>query len=279
MSTLSRSPRDLFFLLILVILAGVPSRAHAQTTRVGAIRGVVVIDDSSRAPIPLADVYIGALARFARTDSAGRFFIGDLPNGSYEVRTRRLGFEPVLKSLAVNAADTVDYELALTPLAQLVSQVDIVAPAVPVKPAVTPEERNRRSSMGRFVTFEELEKMGDRRLSEVLYRLSGLRIVNGRRGQAWVAVTGTRGGSSSTPLSSYDLQNGADGSACYSSIVVDKQQFYGGRPQEALFDINRIGSYMVEELEWFANNSFVPVQYSSFGTTCGLLIIRLRQDG
>ncbi len=264
--------------LLLTLVAGAtPGALAAQAARVGALRGVVVIDDSSRAPIPLADVYIGAIARFARTDSAGRFFIGDLPNGSYEVRTRRLGFEPKLKSLAVNAADTVEYELALTPLAQLVSQVDIVAPAVPVKPTLTPEERNRRASMGRFITWEEFEKMGDRRLGEVLYRLPGLRIVNGRRGQAWVAVSG-RGNMSQTPLSTYDLQNGADASMCYASIIVDQQPVYSARINEILFDVNRIGSYMVEEVEWFNSSSMVPAQYQSFGATCGLLIIRLRKD-
>jgi hypothetical protein len=274
------TPLHAFTLLLAAtsVVAGAPSDVRAQAPRIGALRGVVVIDDSTRAPIPLADVYIGAIARFARTDSAGRFFIGDLPNGSYEVRTRRLGFEPVLKSLSVNAADTVDYELALTPLPQLVSQVDIVAPAVPVKPAMTPEERNRRSSMGRFITFEELEKMGDRRLSEILYRLSGIRIVHGRRGQAWVAITGTRGGASKTPLNSYDLQNGADANLCYASIVIDRNPVYSGRPQETLFDVDRIGSYMVEEIEWFNSSSMIPVQYQSFGTTCGLLIVRLRED-
>jgi hypothetical protein len=107
-----------------------------------------------------------------------------------------------------------------------------------------------------------------------------LQIIRGQRGQAWVAVTGTRGGRNggSSSISTFDMQQGADGNACYSSIAIDRNTIYAGRMNEVLFDVDRIGAYMVEELEWFNSNAMVPVQYQSFGTTCGLLIIRLRED-
>ena len=262
--------RRLLTAIALSICVAVPALrpAGAQQSRVGALRGVVVIDDSSRAPIPLADVYIAAYARFARTDAEGRFFIGDLPNGSYELRTRRLGFEPSTRSLSVNAADTVEYELALTPLAQLVSQVDVVAPPVPVTPTLTPEERHRRSSMGRFITREELEGQEDRRLSDILQRLPGLRIVRGNRAAAWVASSGFRGASSSG--------SGGDADACFSNIVIDRQVVYAARPNDYPFDVDRVGAYMVEEIEWYSSNSMAPVEYSSFGRNCGTLVLRLR---
>ena len=269
MSTTRRPIAAIALLLCAILLARTP--AAAQQPRIGALRGVVVIDDSSRVPIPLADVYIAAFARFARTDTEGRFFIGDLPDGTYELRTRRLGFEPTVRSLTVNAADTVEYELALTPLAQLVSQVDVVALPVPVTPTLTPEERNRRASMGRFITREDLEGQDDRRLSEILQRLSGLRIIRGGRGGAWVAASGFRGASSAGSPGA-----GSDADACFSTIVIDRQVIYAGRPNDYLFDIDRIGAYMVEEIEWFSSNSMTPVEYSSFGRNCGTLILRLR---
>lgn len=254
--------------LSLALTTSALASAGAQPTRIGALRGVVVIDDSSRAPVPLADVYIAASARFARTDAEGRFFIGDLPNGSYELRIRRLGFEPVTRALSVNAADTVEYELPLTPLAQLVAEVEVVAPAVPVTPTLTPEERRRRSSMGRFITRGELEGQDDARLSDILQRLPGLRIVRGGRGAAWVASSSLRG--ASTPGS------GGESGACYSNIVIDRQVVYAARPNDYLFDVDRVGADMVEEIEWYASNSTVPVEYSSFGRNCGTLVLRLR---
>src|SRR5581483_8180571 len=73
----------LFFLLCSA------SAALAQTPN-GTIKGTVL--DAQGAPVADADVYAPPSKVRARTDSAGRFVLANLPPDFYYVRIRHIGF-------------------------------------------------------------------------------------------------------------------------------------------------------------------------------------------
>ena len=103
----------LFAALLAALLAAVllPIAAHAQPA---VVRGTV--RDSAARPIGMAEVIVDDSLR-ARTDSAGRFALTNLPAGETELTVRRVGFAPlsIPLQLAVGRTRTLAIELAATP--------------------------------------------------------------------------------------------------------------------------------------------------------------------
>lgn len=85
-------------LLVLLALAAAPARAAAQ--RPGAIAGRVT--DDAGAPVAAATISLASadssIARLDVTGVDGRFRIGLLPPGRYQVTIRRLGFRPLVRA-------------------------------------------------------------------------------------------------------------------------------------------------------------------------------------
>ncbi len=265
----------------LIALPLVPRSSAAQESQTlpprGAIVGVIV-DDSSRAPLAQVEVYIAAAGRFTRTDSSGRFIFGDLPKGTYDLRARRLGYEPLTKSLALTPADTVEYELGMVAAPQLITQVDVRAPSDLTDPKLADIERKKRSGIGRYLSREDIQKYDDRMLSDILMRLMSLRLIRGNRSDmVWVASSrGSGGGGNGATLTQEDQRNGADPRACYSAIYIDRGAVYQGRYGEMLFNINRVPTSVVESIEWYSSPMELPIEYNTFGPTCGALVIKTR---
>ncbi|MDP1859204.1 MAG: carboxypeptidase-like regulatory domain-containing protein [Gemmatimonadaceae bacterium] len=242
----------------------------------GAIVGFVV-DDSSKSPLAMVEVYIASAARFTRTDSSGRFVLGNLPKGTYDVRARRLGYEPLSKSLALNPADTVEYELAMVAAPQLIAQVDVRTPSDLDKPKLSDIERKKRGGMGRYFSRDDIEPFDDRQLSDLLMRFGGMRLIRGNHGDmVWVASSRAWGAPGKSSLHSVDRRNGADTRACYSAIYIDRGAVYQGRNGEVLFSINAVPPSVVESIEWYASPMELPPEYNTFGRSCGALVITTR---
>lgn len=75
-------------LILAASLVATPLPAQSGGTLTGLVR------DTAKVPIAGADVWILPGGRRVRTDSAGRYTIGDLDNGSYSVTARKLGYSP-----------------------------------------------------------------------------------------------------------------------------------------------------------------------------------------
>ena len=113
----------LLTLVVLFVGAVVPT-VDAQTG-LGAIEGAV--RDESGAVVPGVTVTAthaasGASAS-AVSDGAGRFEVGQLPPGDYELSASMPGFGPATSRVSVvaGAAETVEFTLAISPLAESVT--------------------------------------------------------------------------------------------------------------------------------------------------------------
>ncbi len=101
--------------------------ATANDARPGRVRGMVW--DSMRAgPLTGAEVFISGVSLSAVTDSAGRFIIDSVPEGTYEVAFRhpRLDSLPVYRSgveISVGAGTTSDVTLGVPSLSSILGAI------------------------------------------------------------------------------------------------------------------------------------------------------------
>lgn len=105
---------------IAVAMAIAPTGALGQ--QAGAIDGRVV-EISSRNPIARAQVQIVGTTRGVTTAEDGRFRIGGLSAGSYQVRVVRIGYQAITRSVTVGGADATGIEFALSQVAVKLDEV------------------------------------------------------------------------------------------------------------------------------------------------------------
>jgi hypothetical protein len=95
--------------LILLLAAGA---AAAQDAGAPATLLIRVVDDSTGAPIPRAEVTLGVLPP-ALTDSAGRLRIPGIDPGGVTLKASRLGYRPQRIDLMLAPGGELDVEIAL----------------------------------------------------------------------------------------------------------------------------------------------------------------------
>jgi TonB-dependent starch-binding outer membrane protein SusC len=93
----------------LFLLAPVALEAQDET---GGIRGQVV-DARTGAPIPSAQVLVAGTTRGALTGRDGRFQVGELRPGTYEIEVRSIGFRAARTEVRVNPETFADVALEL----------------------------------------------------------------------------------------------------------------------------------------------------------------------
>ncbi len=89
-----------------------------------ALRGSVW-DDASGEPIAGALVVLVEAGRQTRTDSAGRYELGNLPSGKFHLSVSRLGYQLRTLQVLLPAAGELHVDLSLVPLAVQLTRVDI----------------------------------------------------------------------------------------------------------------------------------------------------------
>ncbi len=162
-------------LLLCAMMAAGTSAQTVPTIVIGTVR------DTGGSPVPRASVSLSGVRGLS--DSTGQFLLDGLPAGPAKLSVRRLGFAP--QDLSVLLVDgrthTLDVVLAMLP-------VDL--------PGVTTETnaierirlsdfyRHRDVGNGVFFNRKELEAKRAQRISDVLRRLPGVRIMSDRNGRS-----------------------------------------------------------------------------------------------
>ena len=240
-----------------IALSAWPLRAQprpggqVQAQAVGAsIAGVV--RDPAGAPIPFAYVSVAELRGVA--DSTGRFLLANLAPGATEVMVRRLGFTPkrIAITLAGGRLDSMNVVLEVLPfeLAGITSEASTIG-------RMAEFERHRATGHGVYLDRMELEKRRTPRLTDVLRRIPGVRIVSDRAGRPIVRM-----GRSSM------------GRDCPTEFWIDgvRAQFLGA---------DDVPVSDIEALEIYRGPSGLPPEFNSRFTNgqCGAVIIWTRVPG
>jgi hypothetical protein len=135
----------------------------APLPRTASLRGVVRGERS--VVLPDADVFLNHDSLHARTDPNGRFRFSPLPEGSYWLFVRRIGYAPARRLVTLKAGDEVELTIRLSPF-------PVVLPDIEVQ-AETDKELRRlmartRNAWGRSVTEAEILRNGSLGLSVIV---------------------------------------------------------------------------------------------------------------
>jgi len=114
---------------LLLSLLAIPLAAQAPS---GSVRGRVTDAASGRglgdAQVLVTDTRIGAM-----TDSNGDFALTGVPTGSRSVTVRRLGYQPVTRTVSIAAGGTATLDVALQVSAMNLSEVVVTGSAAPTE--------------------------------------------------------------------------------------------------------------------------------------------------
>jgi Carboxypeptidase regulatory-like domain/TonB-dependent Receptor Plug Domain len=230
------------------------SLCAAQTTvPLARLLGTVV--DSAGAPLAGAAVAVlPDRVLQATTDDSGRFVIEGVPAGPVRLAVRRLGYAPRTFTVAVRPAGLVPVQLSLSPAAFALQPVT-VADSAPDAWMQTFDLR-RRTERGYFITRSDIERSQARSTFELLRRIPGVRIANGRWGPVVLFERG-----------------GTGGVACTPQLFIHRMAYDGSLEDFPPDD--------VEAMEIYTGISTVPVELQSARAhTCGAIVIWTRDpDG
>lgn len=231
----------------LLLLAAAIAGAHAQSgaTLIGSVK------DTGRVVIPLARVTVGAATTLS--DSAGRFVLTNLPAGAMVLSVRRLGFAPVDTRLDLGASRTDSVEVVLAAVAERLPGLTTDAEAAE-RAYLASFYRRREIGNGFFFNRRQLDSIRVVRISDVLRRLPGVRLVPDRTGRAQLRMS--RSGN------------------CPPDFWIDGQR-------APFLSVDDLPLRDIQALEVYRGASGVPPEFNSRlgNPACGVVVIWTRLPG
>lgn len=241
-----RIPACLPHSLLLVAVSLSQLEGQTPATLIGSVR------DTGGIGIPLAQLTIADVR--VLSDSAGRFAFLDLPAGSFVLAVRRLGFGPdsARVELASGQTDSMHFTLVVLPgtLPGIVADAEA-------------DERRRLSQFyrhrdagngGYFFNRRELDAARVYRVSDVLRRVPGVRLIPDRSGRVHLRM--------------------ARSLSCPPDVWVDGMRLEG-------MNIDDLSLQDVEALEIYRGPAGLPPEYNNrLGRPgCGTVVIWTRLPG
>jgi TonB family protein len=237
----------------LVIAFGAAFPAARGQTR-ARVAGVVVSEDGAR--VAGAQLRIGDTSnRPALSDDDGRFefyVLGD--PGSHKLLVRRIGFRPESLLVRLPRPDTALLQVKLVRTAQFLTSVIVKGEASDLmSTSAQVHERQRRSANGYFIYRDQIAKMEDLRMSEILRGIPGVRLAVGNAGATNARLRASR---------------------CAPLFWIDGVPLSG-----APFDVDGLAPSDVEAIEIYSSAATVPVEFRGplRGQGCGSIVIWTRE--
>jgi hypothetical protein len=239
----------------------IASEVRGQTRNTGTLTGVVL--DEVGKPVPGVEVALAKVSRTTRTDSAGKFILGLVPAGAYDVTFRRVSYAPMVFMLEITRGDTTEAEVKMNVVAQ-----EMTAIKVEEKPELIRQldgfEDRRRQRLGHYVTRKEIEERNPLVLSDMFRMIPGVELVPmGTSSRSQLRFTRARAASM------------ARGRECPVNYYIDGQFATG-------YNIDDMPVGDVEGIEIYSGIATLPGQFAknSRGTIgCGTVVIWTRIPG
>lgn len=231
------------FLLLIAAAAPVVG-AQSRASLIGSVR------DSTGAALPLAQLAIGESR--AITDTAGRFVFTGLAAGTVSLTVRRLGFAPKNAQVELIDGRTDSLHLVLVVLPAYLP--GLVAEDTRERIRLADFYRHRQSGHGYYFNRRQLDSTRVHRISDLMRRIPGLRLVPDRSGRLQLRMS--RSGS------------------CAPDFWIDGQR-------AAFLNVDDVPLGDVEALEVYRGPTGLPPEYNvRFGNPgCGAIIIWTRLPG
>lgn len=264
----------------LLLVAAFANSASAQTPPTATFIGKVFADTSMRL-IPGVEVKLPTLDKTAITDAKGAFRFVDVPVGTHVVQARAVGYVPFEAAIEFKKGQIVERGIVLPRLTILDSVRVVGEMNVPLSFL-----ENRHAGLGHFMTREDLEKVGNRALADVLAQTPGLAVIRGTTGQGYLLskrapappnptgrnTVGTDIYYPTTAERSRGIQAG-----CYARVYLDGQLLNPTTPADPV-NVNDFGVRSIEATEYYASPAQTPSRYSRLNSTCGVFVIHTRRS-
>ncbi len=277
-----------------------PTLLTAQASGRAVFAGTVV--DSLQHPIAEAEVSLPGLPLSRLTDANGNFRLTGLPAGAQRVVVRRIGFGQLDTSIVFADSQTVLRRITLGRIVRLDS---VVVQGRSLDLDMTNFEEHRKLGFGRFLTRDQLEKVGGATLAAAVTGMQGLALLRGSGGQSWVvskravptrcppvrpardyndAVAAQRVTDDCLRAErvyyvpeDFEARTGVQ-RACYALVYLDRSPLNATHPTMP-FDVNTFLPSQLESVEWYENDAQVPAPYNASDARCGLLVLHKRRGG
>ncbi len=220
---------------------------------------VGLITDSHGQPIPGAQIELAGDSAGTRSDEKGKFRLGNLPAGTWDVVAQRVGFLPSRSSVDLHPGTVTTTAIALRTATNILDTVRVVAHAPdPLELAA----KARQYPGASFFSREKIDSMHPDHVTDILRQAPGVQLVYpDSGGPPLVQMLRTR-------FSSL----GHDG-LCPIEYYVDGVRF----EMDNSPDIN-LQPGDIEAIEVYDGASKIPPQYSSGEASCGVIVIWTRRS-
>jgi hypothetical protein len=159
------------------------SRIASVLTGKATLRGIA--RHQTGQPVNGASVTVWGTGVEATANAAGQYQFTNLPEGTYTVEARAVGFQPHRVSVDLGASRDAVADLALTPLVMAVDTMRVRASrAVPFEEF----ERRRKLGLGHFLTEDDIKQKAPTYMGDIFRGLPGIVTMPGQFGRDRVLV-------------------------------------------------------------------------------------------
>jgi hypothetical protein len=272
--------RNIIRALHLTAMLGVSPALMAQPVLTGVVR-----EDSSTRALGGVEITVEGQSLKALTDTAGAYSFA-VPNGVRIVIFRLPGYRPVRMRVSMKG-DTVRADASLVRVQA--TQLDPVQVNAPTRTMGLGREGfadRRAMGFGKFVDSVALRAREDRRLSDVLRDLAGVRLIDYREPPS--TIVEVRAVSPMSPMTRDYQVTTARGVVkvpgnppCFVSVFFNGSTIY--RSERATQsgkapDFSRDFSVAsLESIEYYRSGSEVPAEFGGANANCGALVLWSRR--
>ena len=192
----------------------------------GTVEGYVR-DSQTHEALPGATVFIVGTTMGASTDLNGRFFISDVPPGSYTLRVTYIGYKPRELDALLHPSADLKIDIALEPVGVKGKEVVVTAQAAGQNAAIN--QQLSSNQIVNVVSAARIQELPDANAAESVGRLPGISVIRSGGEADEVVIRGLQ--------------------PKYNEIMIDGIQISSANPDNRSTDLSDISSNMLEGIQ------------------------------
>ncbi|SFB82905.1 TonB-dependent receptor [Zunongwangia mangrovi] len=162
--------RKNYFKLLLVTLFVALNFSFTQA-QTGAIKGNIA--DETGIYVPGAEVMIPEINKGTTTDFDGNFTLVEIPEGTYTLVVKYMGYEDLNKEVTVTSNQTLDVDLVLNSSTTTLETVQLLGGGLSAQARALNAQKNR-PNITNIVSTEQIGKFPDANIGDAVKRIPGI---------------------------------------------------------------------------------------------------------
>jgi hypothetical protein len=172
--------RAIHSLAVIILVALTPPTLRAQQPANGKIVGRVV-DASSGAPVPGAQVTLEGTSISALAEWTGRYTLMDVPAGTHVVSVRMIGYQrKTIRDVVVAPGAGLELDVTVTAAAVEIAGIEVTAAEERGSSARALDEQRTSNQVINAVSGEQIRRSPDSDAGQAVQRVSGVSVQDGK---------------------------------------------------------------------------------------------------